>query len=397
MQNKDMRNKDMNIKETDMYENANKIKEHILKELESSLQYSDEEILRLIGKEIINFGKITYLPIKTKIKLKSIIFNSLRRYDILQELLNDDHITEIMVNGYENIFIEKNGIIVKCDLKFESEDRLYNIIQSMVSSVNRSVNESSPIVDARLSDGSRINAVLCPTAINGPILTIRKFPESPLTMNDLEEKGSITKEASNYLKQKVIEKKNIFISGGTGSGKTTFLNILSSFIPSDERIITIEDSAELKLQNAENLVSLECRNANADGKGEITVRSLIKTSLRMRPDRIIVGEVRGSEALDMLIAMNTGHSGSISTGHANSPKDLFSRLETMVLCAESMPVESVRNQIASALDLIIHLGKDADGKRKVLEITEVNDYKNSEFQLNTIYGGKDAKHTIKKL
>lgn len=309
----------------------------------------------------------------------------MRRLDILQPLLEDPSITEIMINSPTEIFIEQEGHIRQLEMVFESAEKLENVIQSVVAKVNRAVNESTPIVDARLQDGSRVNVVLPPIALKGPTMTIRKFPEQPLTVEKLVSIGSLTEEAAQLLKQLVKARYNIFVSGGTGSGKTTFLNALSNFIPEKERVITIEDSAELQLRRIRNLVTLETRTANTEGKGEITIRDLIKTSLRMRPDRIVVGEVRGAEALDMLQAMNTGHDGSLSTGHANTTRDMLSRLETMVLSAAPFPIEVIRKQMAAALDIIIHLGRLRDGSRKVLEICEVLDCVNGDIQLNPLF------------
>jgi len=290
-----------------------------------------------------------------------------------------------MINGEKNIFIEREGRVAKLDLCFEKREKLEDVIQSIVSKVNRTVNEASPIVDARLQDGSRVSVVLPPVALDGPVMTIRKFSERPMTVEQLIKYGSITQEAAEFLHKLVLAKYNIFICGGTGSGKTTFLNALSNFIPADERIITIEDSAELQIRGVENIVRMETRNANTEGKGEITIRDLIKTSLRMRPERIIVGEVRSAEALDMLQAMNTGHDGSLSTGHANSTSDMLSRLETMVLSAAPLPLEAVRKQIAAAIDIIVHLSRIRDKSRKVIEITEVLGYKEGFIQLNPLF------------
>jgi len=370
----------MNIS-TIMHELNEKISEN----MDVMKDYTDEEILELIETVVFEKSRDTYLSTDEKHKIITAIFNSRRRLDIIQPLLDDDTITEIMINGPDNIFIEKEGAIYKTDLKFEQEDKLYSIVQAIVSKVNRSVNEASPIVDARLKDGSRINVVLPPIALNGPAVTIRKFPQKPLTMERLVELGAISREAADFLRLMVLARYNIFICGSTGSGKTTFLNALSNFIPGRERIITIEDSAELKLIGAENLISLETRNPNTEGKGEISIRELIRTSLRMRPDRIIVGEVRGPEALDMLQAMNTGHEGSLSTGHANSCKDMLSRLETMVLTGALLPLDAIRQQIASAIDIIIHLGRLRDTSRKVLEISEISGYENGEIKLNPLF------------
>ena len=318
------------------------------------------------------------------------LFNAFRKLDILQELLEDDDITEIMINGTSNIFLEKNGVVYESDKRFVSSSRLEDVIQQVVSKINRYVNEASPIVDARLEDGSRVNVVLKPAALNGPIMTIRKFPKEKLTMDRLIELGSISEEVAGLLKKAVISKMNIFISGGTGSGKTTFLNALSDYIPEDERLITIEDNAELQITNIKNLVRLEARNSNIEGEGAISIRELIKTALRMRPERIVIGEVRGPEALDMLQAMNTGHDGSLSTGHANSTRDMFSRLETMVLQgAAALPVDAIRQQIASALDIMVHLGRLRDRTRRVLEIVEVLDYKEGEIKTNVLYKFKE--------
>lgn len=313
------------------------------------------------------------------------IFYSIRRLDILEELTEDPSVTEIMINGPDNIFIEKAGRIIRWDKTFESKDKLDDIIQQIVAACNRTVNESSPIVDARLRGGERVNVVLAPVALNGPIVTIRRFPDKPISMDDLMRFGAISDEVVTFLKSLVEAKYNIIISGGTGSGKTTFLNALSNFIPKDERLITIEDSAELQILGVENLVRLETRNANVEGCKEITIRDLIKSSLRMRPDRIIVGEVRGGEALDMISAMNTGHDGSLSTGHANSARDMLSRLETMILMAMDLPLSAIRGQLSSGIDIIVHLGRLRDKSRKVLQVAEVLGMENDEIQLNMLY------------
>jgi pilus assembly protein CpaF len=362
-----------------------KIKQTINERIDLKKDYTDDEIEELITQVVFEQSRQCYISVTEKQEIIKKVFNSMRRLDIIQPLIDDKSITEIMINGPNNIFIEKNGQIHKLNIAFENQRKLENIIQSIVSRVNRTINEASPIVDARLKDGSRVNALLPPIALDGPILTIRKFPEKPMTVENLIELGSLTAEVADVLKRMVKAKYNIFISGGTGSGKTTFLNALSNYIPSDERIITIEDSAELQIVNIPNLVRLETRDANIEGKGQITMRDLIKTSLRMRPDRIIVGEVRGPEALDMLQAMNTGHDGSLSTGHANSAKDMLSRLETMVLTAASLPLDAIRKQIASALDIIIHLARMRDRSRKVLEITEILGVRDGEIELNPLY------------
>ncbi len=346
---------------------------------------SDEEIEELIAKAVFEKSKHLYLTLTEKQILIRDVFNSMRRLGILQPLLEDTNITEIMVNGPEHIFIEKEGKVTRLDLSIQSQELLEDMIQSIVSKVNRIVNEASPLVDARLQDGSRVSVILPPIALNGPILTIRKFPSSPMTMEQLIQIGSLSKEAAEALRRMVKARCNIFICGGTGSGKTTFLNALSNFIPADERIVTIEDSAELQITGVQNIVRTEARNANTEGKGQVTIRDLIKMSLRLRPDRIIVGEVRGAEALDMLQAMNTGHDGSLSTGHGNSPRDMLSRLETMVLMGAALPLEAIRQQIASALDIMIHLTRLRDKTRRVLEISEVLYYRNGEIQLNPLF------------
>lgn len=345
----------------------------------------DEDVRDLIKVNVVEKSKYIFLTTSDIQKLVNNIFNSIRRLDIIQPLIDDDTISEIMINGVDNIFVEQKGIIRKMDLKFENGEKLLNIINKIVSKVNRSVNEINPIVDARLEDGSRVNIVLPPVALNGPIVTIRKFYKNRLNSKDLVKNNSISKEIENFLKYIVNEKFNIFISGGTATGKTTFLNILSDFIDKNERLITIEDSAELRIENIDNLVSLEVRNKNVEGKGQITIRDLIKTSLRMRPDRIIVGEVRGKEAIDMLQAMNTGHDGSISTGHANSANDMVSRLETMVIMNSNIPLVAVRRQIVSAIDLIIHLERLHNGQRILSNISEIDINKDGEIIFNKIF------------
>lgn len=357
--------------------------------LDSTLNYNaenfDEKLLEQI-EQICFSKKLTSCFSVSEIKtIIDTIFNQMRRNDVLEPLIKDPDITEIMVNGPDKIFVERNGVIEETEIVFESPERLDDLIQNMVARVNRSVNEANPVVDARLEDGSRVNVVLSPIALNGPLITIRKFPESPMTIEDLIRYESITPEVASFLEKLVKAKYNIFICGGTGSGKTSFLNALSSLIPKDERIITIEDSAELQLHSIKNIARMETRNANTEGKGEIGINALIKTSLRMRPERVIVGEVRGKEALDMLQAMNTGHDGSMSTGHANSTRDMLSRLETMVLMAAPIPLEAIKKQIASAIDIIIFLSRLRDHSRRVLEISEVLEYKNGEIELNRIF------------
>ncbi|MCG8499705.1 MAG: CpaF family protein [Firmicutes bacterium] len=363
----------------------NEIKRVVSERIDLKKDISDEEIRELITQIVFEKSKQFYLNMSEKHEIIESIFNAMRRLDILQPILDDKSVTEIMINGPDCMFIERNGETFRSDARFESREKLEDVIQSIVSKVNRTVNEASPIVDARLQDGSRVNVVLPPIALNGPIMTIRKFPEKPMTAEQLIKFGSITEETAEFLRKLVRAKYNIFICGGTGSGKTTFLNAMSNFIPADERIITIEDSAELQITGIENIVKMETRNANTEGKGEVTIRDLIKSSLRMRPERIVVGEVRGAEALDMLQAMNTGHDGSLSTGHANSTADMLSRLETMVLSGALLPLEAIRQQIASAIDIIIHLARLRDKSRRTMEIAEVVGYKNGEIMLNPIY------------
>lgn len=362
-----------------------KLIHQIMEDIDLNREITDEQLYDMIDRAIIQFGKTGYISIPDKRKLKKGIFNAIRRLDILQELVEDPSITEIMVNGPENIFIEKNGVIHPCNSRFESRQKLEDVVQQIVSHSNRMINEACPIVDARLPDGSRVNIVLSPIAMEGPVITIRKFPDQPITVERLIELESISEEVADFLRKLIIAGYNIFISGGTGSGKTTFLNVLSNFIPSDERIITIEDSAELQIRNIPNLVRLEVRNANSEGNNAITIRDLIKTALRMRPDRIIVGEVRDAAAIDMLQALNTGHDGSLSTGHANSPADMLSRLESLVLLGADIPLLAVRKQIASAIDLIVHLTRLRDRSRRVQEITEVMDCRDGDIKLNPIY------------
>lgn len=357
----------------------------VMQKIDVSVDLSDEDIREVIDEVILKYGNEKGISVKDKCNLQKEIYDSIRGLDILEELLEDNDITEIMINGPDNIFIEKNGSIKKSNNKFSSKEKLVDIIQNMVSSVNRRVNEASPIVDSRLIDGSRVNVVLAPVALNGPVVTIRKFPKNSITINKLIGINTLSEEAADFLKILVNAKYNIFISGGTGSGKTTFLNALSNFIPNDERIITIEDSAELQIQNIDNLVRLEVRQANDEGENGVSIRDLIKSSLRMRPDRIIVGEVRGAEAIDMLQAMNTGHDGSMSTGHSNSPTDMLSRLETMVLMGVDIPLKAVKSQIASGIDIIIQLGRLRDKSRKVLEIQEIVGFDGEEIKTNTLY------------
>lgn len=346
--------------------------------------FSDEEVEDTIDQVILEQGMLAY-PVEIRRRLKQELFDSLRRLDILQIFVEDSSVTEIMINGKDHIFVEQKGRLRELDVRFESTEKLQDVIQQIVAGCNRVVNEASPIVDARLPDGARVNIVMNPIALNGPIVTIRRFPEKPITMEQLIQSNSISREAAVFLEKLVKARYNIFISGGTGSGKTTFLNVLSQYIPSEERIITIEDSAELQLQGLPNLVRLETRNSNVEGCNEITIRDLIKSSLRMRPDRIIVGEVRGAEAFDMLQCLNTGHDGSMSTGHANSARDMLARLENMVLMGMELPLAAIRQQIASGLDVIVHLGRLRDRSRKVIEITEIACYEQNEIKMNPLF------------
>jgi Flp pilus assembly protein, ATPase CpaF len=363
----------------------NELRQTVNAKLDPTRHITDEDLLQMIEDEIFDYSSRQFLSVSEKQDIIRKVYSSFRGLDVLQPLLDDRAITEIMVNSAEEIFIEEKGEVRQVQVKFESPKKLEDIIQKIVGEVNREVNESSPIVDARLKDGSRVNVVLPPIALKGPTMTIRKFPENPMTINDLVARQAITGEVAEFLEKLVKAKYNIFISGGTGSGKTTFLNALSNFIPADERVVTIEDSAELQIKSVPNLVSLETRNANTEGKGEINIRYLIKTSLRMRPNRIIVGEVRGAEALDMLQAMNTGHDGSLSTGHANTIYDMLSRLETMVLSAASIPLEAIRQQVSSAIDIMIHLIRLRDRSRRVMEICELVGLADGQYVLNPLY------------
>lgn len=354
--------------------------------MDMSKETGEEELQEIIRSVLDEAAKEEFLSLSEKIRISRELFNAFRRLDILQDLIEDDTVTEIMVNGTENIFYEKGGRIFRTDRHFISEDRLNDVIQQIVGSANRYVNETSPIVDARLSDGSRVNVVLKPVAVNGPIMTIRKFPKEAVTMKQLVRMGSLTEEAAAFIEILVKSKYNIFVSGGTGAGKTTFLNAMSDYIPKDERIITIEDNAELQIRGVDNLVSLESRNANLEGEGAVSIRDLIKSALRMRPDRIIVGEVRGEETVDMISsAMLNGHSGSMSTGHANNPADMLHRLETMMMMGIDLPLQAIQRQIASALDVIIHLGRLRDKSRKVLQIEEILGYEEGRIQTKTLY------------
>lgn len=370
---------------TDYEDYKRRIKQEVLDRIDMMDQQDDAAIKELINDSLEKSENFHVIPLSKRIQLSKEIFYSIRRLDILEELTEDPKVTEIMINGKDNIFIERDGRIYKWNKAFESDSKLEDVIQQIVAKCNRTVNESSPIVDARLANGSRVNIVLPPISLSGPIVTIRKFPDKPIDMDKLISFGAISKEVVLFLEKLVKAKHNIIISGGTGSGKTTFLNALSNYIPKDERLITIEDSAELQIQGVANLVRLETRNANVEGCKEITIRDLIKSSLRMRPDRIIVGEVRGSEAIDMVQALNTGHDGSLSTGHANSAKDMLARLETMILMGMDLPLSAIRGQLASGIDIIVHLGRLRDKSRKVLCIEEVLELKDNSIETNVLY------------
>ena len=361
------------------------LKARIRDQLDLDNAMSDEAFMERIEQTVFHWSSSHLLTAIEKVKLVRRLFHSFRGLDLLQPLMEDKSVTEIMINSHDEIFVEREGQLSRLPIIFESQARLEDLIQAVVAGVNRVVNESSPIVDARLKDGSRVHIVLPPVALKGPTMTIRKFPEKPLQMQDLILREAITEEAAALLAQLVAAKYNIFISGGTGSGKTTFLNALSQFIPSDERIVTIEDSAELQIKTVPNLVSLETRNANTEGKGEITIRELIRASLRMRPSRIVVGEVRGGEAIDMLQAMNTGHDGSLSTGHSNSARDMMARLETMVLSGADLPIAVIRQQIGSAIDIVVHLSRLRDRTRRVTEICEITGVESGEVNLQSLY------------
>ena len=363
------------------------IRRRLLARLEHEGQAEEERLLEMIDEEIVEENRRTPIPLSGRLKLRTSLFNGLRRLDVLQEFLDDGSVTEIMVNGFDRIFLEKEGKLIKSAASFSSREKLEDVIQQIVAKVNRTVNEANPIVDARLEDGSRVNIVLRAAAINGPAVTIRKFGKRHFSMEHLTEGGSLTEEAAEFLKWCVRSRKNVFVSGGTGTGKTTLLGALSAWIPEDERIITIEDSAELQIQSAENQVRLEARRATGEGEKEITIRDLIRTALRMRPDRISVGEVRDGACLDMLQAMNTGHDGSLSTGHGRSARDMMARLETMAMMGGDLPLAAIRQQIASAIDIMVHLTRTRDGQRQVETILEVNGYEQSRgtYRFNILY------------
>ena len=368
-----------------MLPKAEELKDRVLHELEMTAELDDDTVGHVIDRVILAESRREFIPMREKLRLRRELFHGIRGLDVLSELMEDPEITEIMINGTAPIYVEKKGHLLKTEFRFADEERLLSVIGQMVSGANRTVSETNPIVDAVLADGSRINVVLSGVSKDGPVVTIRRFPKHSFSMEDLVRMESLDRDAADFLGFLVKAKYNIFISGGTGSGKTTFLNALAESIPEDERVITIEDVAELSLRGPENRVRLEARMANVEGKNSISIQELVRTSLRMRPDRIIIGECRGGEALDMLQAMNTGHEGSFSTGHANSVRDMFLRLETMVLSAEELPIPAIKRQIASALDVVVQLGRLRDKSRRVLEISEVLGCEGDEIVLNPLF------------
>ncbi len=376
-------------------EKFREIHDLLMEQLVVSRELSDEEILEVIDELILNQSKELFFSLKEKVGLRQELFCSVRKLDVLQELIEDESVTEIMVNGPDNIFVERAGKLTRWNKTFTSKEKLEDVIQQIVGRCNRVVNESMPIVDARLENGARVNVVVYPVALNGPILTIRRFPDDPITMEKLISLGSITEECAQFLKKLVQARYSIVIGGGTGSGKTTFLGAVAEYIPKDERLITIEDNAELKIRGIDNLVCLEAKMANMTGAVSVTIRDLIKSALRMRPDRIIVGEVRGGEAMDMLQSLNTGHDGSLSTLHANSSRDMLSRIETMTLMGIDLPLEAIRRQIASGVDILVHLGRMRDRSRKLLEVTEVCGFQNGEIQTRPLYRWEEGKGLVK--
>lgn len=375
-------------------ETFRKLRQILMEKLDLCRELTDEEILETIDELILNNMRDSCISIKEKVQLRQELFYSVRKLDVLQELIEDETVTEIMVNGPDSIFVEQEGKVKKWHKTFTSREKLEDVIQQIVGKCNRVVNESMPIVDARLDSGARVNAVIYPVALDGPILTIRRFPDKPITMDKLIALGSLPVQCADFLKKLVKARYSMVIGGGTGCGKTTFLGALSEYIPKDERIITIEDNAELRIQGIPNLVRLEAKMKNGNGADSVTIRDLIKTALRMRPDRIVVGEVRGGEAVDMLQALNTGHEGSLSTAHANSSRDMLSRLETMTLMGVDLPLEAIRRQIASGVDILIHLGRMRDKSRKVLEITEVCGYEDGEIRLLPLYQWQEGKGLV---
>ena len=367
------------------------IREKVISTIDMTREPQEQELHEIIDRIMEEELKEKYLTIKERIKIHKEVFNSIKGLGILEDLLEMDEVTEIMINGRNHIFIEKAGRIIPYDDSIESEERLQDIIQQIVAKTNRRVNESNPIVDTRLEDGSRVNVVLPPVALDGAVITIRKFAKEKITINQLIKWGTLTREVSDLLEKLVVAGYNIFVSGGTGSGKTTFLNVLSNFIPNDQRVVTIEDSAELQLKSVDNIVSLEARQANRQGENEITIRDLIKTSLRMRPDRIIVGEVRGAEALDMVQSLNTGHDGSMSTGHGYSPIVMLGRFDTMVLMGADIPLNAIWSLLAAGIDIMVHLARMPDKTRKVIEINEIKEFKDNQIILNKLYCMENGK------
>ena len=368
-----------------------RLRKEVQRRLGRERQETDSMVRRQIYEVLAQEASQAYLPVRERVRIGSRIFYALRGLDILQPLLEDEAITEIMVNGPDHIYVEYRGKMIRTKGHFENLQRLEDVIQQIVGSINRRVNEANPIVDARLADGSRVNVILPPVALNGPILTIRKFRKEPIRVKDMIHWGTFTEEAADFLRYLVENRYNIFVCGGTGAGKTTLLNVLSNFIPEEERVITIEDAAELRLSSLENVITLETRNGALDGRGRITMRDLIRTSLRARPDRIIVGEVRGAEALDMLSAMNTGHEGSLSTGHANSTQDMISRLETMVLMGADLPMEAIRQQIASAIDIFVYIARGRGGQRMVTEISQVLGMTDGQVEMESLFSRREGK------
>ena len=367
-----------------------RLKEQILERIDLSREVPDEEIQDLIDQVILACKSERHIPLDERCRLRKELFHALRRLDVLQELLDEPDVTEIMVNGMDGIFVEKNGRLTRSEKRFRSADRIQDIVRQMTAACNRTVNESQPIVDARLENGDRLHVVLPPVAVNGPIITIRRFPKEPMTMKRLMELESISEEEASFLEKTVRAGYSILVAGGTGSGKTTFLNALSEYIPSDERVIVIEDTAELQIRSVENLVRLETRSAVMEDSREITIRDLIRASLRMRPSRIIVGEVRGAEAFELLTCLNTGHDGGICTCHANSTMDTVTRLETMVLMGMELPLQAIRRQIASGIDVIVYLGRLRDKSRRLLEITEVTGMEGEQVAFNPLFSFRET-------
>lgn len=375
-------------------EEFQRMRKALMIELESAAELSDEEVLEKIDELLLGKAQGVYIPLKDKVRIRRELFDSVRKLDVLQELIDNPKVTEIMVNGYGTIYVEVDGQMKKWEKGFTSKEKLEDVIQQIAGQCNRVVNENKPIVDARLNNGSRVNVVVSPVALNGPILTIRRFPDRPITMERLIALESITKEAAGFLEELIGKGYSILIGGGTSAGKTTFLNALSNYIPKEERIITIEDNAELQIQGAENLVRLEAKEANMEGNKVVTMRDLIKTALRMRPDRIIVGEVRGEEAMDLLVALNTGHGGSLSTAHANSAADMISRVETMVLMGMNLPLTAIRRQIASGIDILVHMQRMKDRKRRVMEIVQITGFNHGEVALLPLYTWDDERQKL---